>query len=119
MRNTILAFALLLCACMAVAQQDPIHAPTVAQCQADQRLWASQINDGSKDWAHSANNVSAVTLVAWGNELVVCEAVDPDNQDYAKTLRCTHSVISYRMNDFIQRHGMSGQFFAEDKAGKR
>ena len=73
MRNTILAFALLLCACMAVAQQDPIHAPTVAQCQADQRLWLSQMEPEHQTlpiWSAMAERIA---------EMDSCGKVDPDH----------------------------------------
>jgi hypothetical protein len=105
---------------LAAVGQDVQHAPTGAQCRADQRLWDSQLLVPDKDWAHSANDVSARTLLLWWSEMSDCFAVDPNNlSDYSQTERHVLLVRGSRMADFIERHGLTGKFYEEDAAGKR
>ena len=101
--------------------QDIEHAPTVDQCQADQRLWLSEVrDDGAKDWAHSATNTSARTLILWGHEMTICGNVDPNNDAvYSHTWQLIQLTLNSRVEDFVMRHGVWQQFLAEDKAGKR
>ena len=95
--------------------QDVEHAPTVAQCQADQRLWLAQLErDGGTD------AVSFRTLRLWGNEMTECADVDPPNSfRYLNTLSETAFVQILRLQDFLVRHNITDQFYAEDEAGKR
>ena len=72
MTRKILALAALLIASPAFAQHVE-HAPTVEQCQADQRLWLSRLED-EKD---ELKDVNFMSLLVWGHEMKVCEQVDP------------------------------------------
>jgi hypothetical protein len=102
----------ILCVHVAFAQE---HAPTATQCQADQRLWLSQLETptGPADVQYS-------TLVKWVDELQKCTVVDPDRaSEYENTRNETLFVEATRQSSFIQRHGLFPQFLAEDKAGKR
>jgi hypothetical protein len=49
------------------------HAPTVAQCQADQRLWLSQIEGGASMLTYDG-------LSNMADEMNACAEVDPDNE---------------------------------------
>lgn len=90
------------------------HAPTVAQCQADRRLWFSQLE------GESANEPMFAVLIKRGAEMEDCEQVDPDNElHYFNTRAEINAVELGRMTDFIQRHNLLKQFIEEDVAGKR
>jgi hypothetical protein len=107
----ILAFAVVLLAASLTGQVE--HAPTVAQCRADQRLWRSQLD---KD----ASSLKYAALRTMAEEMIACDTVDPPNhQDYydAATIASTNIVI--RMSAFMQRHQLWHEFLAEDAAGKR
>jgi hypothetical protein len=90
------------------------HAPTVAQCQADQRLWFSEIE------GESSTLPKYDVLSEWAIEMGECKTVDPANFDKYYNL---HGEIdaerALRMMHFIERHGLWTQFKAEDAAGKR
>ena len=59
---------------LAAVGQDVQHAPTVAQCQADQRLWLSTIEEGDPP------KLPRMPVIAkWNTEMLECERVDPDN----------------------------------------
>ena len=89
------------------------HAPTVAQCQADQRLWSSQIE-------RSASTLTFDVLKSRGREMIECYDVDPANaKDYYTTASSATAVTAARLSKFIQRHQLWDKFIAEDAAGKR
>ncbi len=49
-----------------------------------------------------------------------CVNIDEANKTkYLDIERMALAVVSDRMNDFINRHGLTEQFFDEDVAGKR
>ena len=92
------------------------HAPTVAQCQADQRLWLATIEE-SKD---SERNPAFLVLTKWDREMTDCEKVDPDNR---VKYYCTGAEIAalreVRLLNFLARHDLFPKFIEEDAAGKR
>jgi hypothetical protein len=89
------------------------HAPTVAQCQADQRLWFSKIEDGNSTLTFDA-------LANMEREMIACHDVDPPNaRDYYNTSCSATAAMAARMSKFIQRHRLWSQFEAEDAAAKR
>ena len=95
--------------------QEVEHAPTVAQCQADQRFWISKLEAD-----HGLDDVTVPTLIAWEHEMIKCEAVDPPNRiQYYNTWGEATAIEAWREHDFIKRHGLDEQFLAEDAAGKR
>ena len=56
------------------------HAPTVAQCQADQRLWHSQLDK------EADSTLAFDALANMGREMLACHDVDPPNaRDYYNT----------------------------------
>lgn len=93
------------------------HAPTVAQCQADQRLWMSKLevpNGGG------LLDIPYDTLMAWVHEMGDCEEVDPDWGDkYRNVAHETIARMAARFRDFVWRHNLYDQFIQEDAAGKR
>jgi len=58
--------------------QDVQHAPTVAQCQADQRLWMSKIES---DPTNQLTLPTYSVLHKWEGEMRDCEDVDPRQQN--------------------------------------
>ena len=89
------------------------HAPTVAQCQADQRLWYSQIQ-------HGDSSLKYEVLRDRVDEMITCNDVDPPHTtDYYNTASLNMAAIATRMGHFIQRHQLWDKFLEEDAAGKR
>jgi hypothetical protein len=114
-RASILLAALVLFFSVSTSPQDVEHAPTVAQCQADQALWLSTLED-----EHTADNVIFPTLQAWEHEMNQCTSVDPPNHNkYYNTWSEAIADESLREYRFIKRHGLLDKFVAEDAAGKR
>jgi len=96
--------------------QEVKHAPTVDQCQADQRLWLSKL-EGPES---GLDDAPFSTLNAWNAELDQCKAVDPQNHfKYYNTTSEITAEQFIRAQHFIDRHGLHDQFIAEDTAGKR
>ncbi|MFY9529926.1 MAG: hypothetical protein WBC04_23385 [Candidatus Acidiferrales bacterium] len=96
--------------------QEVEHAPTVAQCQADQRLWLSKIEDAD----HGLDGVTYSTLGAWKHEMDECMEIDPPNHLQYYNTRSEADVAQHlRVERFIVRHNLWGQFIVEDTQGKR
>lgn len=106
------------------------HAPSVVQCTADMRLWASQYLDYSA--AESArlnqgtpNNTAMMKLSirllnARAAEMVQCDVVDPSNsQLYRQVTTALQEACDNRFLMFIARHHLKAQVYEEDEAGLR
>jgi hypothetical protein len=101
---------------LAAVGQDVQHAPTVAQCQADQRLWLAKLESSPPDSTLPAYNV----LTRWETEMKDCQDVDPSNHlKYYTTQEEGSEAQGFRMINFLIRHGLWDKFIAEDAAGKR
>jgi hypothetical protein len=91
------------------------HAPTVAQCQADQRLWLAKLEEGD-----SPRLPKYDVLLEWDREMTDCRTIDPNNKWlYYNTSAEASNIILARLVDFARRRGLWTQFEAEDEAGKR
>jgi|SRR4029077_8454721 hypothetical protein len=91
------------------------HAPTVAQCQADQRLWLSKIEQGD-----SPALAKFDVLSQWSTEMIDCQKVDPTHSwDYNNLGWEISTTQATRMLSFIHRHDMWQKFLNEDAAGQR
>lgn len=90
------------------------HSPTVAQCQANQRLWLSKIGEG-----RPANLPTFDVLTQLQKEMDDCIKVDPSSRwKYYNVMgKSLHKVV--RMIHLMDRHGLSDKFLEEDAAGKR
>jgi predicted nucleic-acid-binding Zn-ribbon protein len=124
MRTTVLAAAILIVA-PAFAQEIQ-HAPTAAQCQADQRLWQSQAGEyfqaaKSHDVKNTVVvNLTAIELLARSMEMSDCYKVDSENFKMYSLTQCTYAqFFSERATTFMKRHDLMKQFFDEDAAGAR
>jgi hypothetical protein len=108
-----LVLAVVLAASLTVGQ-DVQHAPTVAQCQADQTLWLSKVE------GPSASLPAYYVIAQWGGEMKDCETVDPSNQlKYYNTMAEITAEEHGRLEHFVDRHGTWDIFIAEGGAGKR
>ena len=106
------AIVILMMSSMAVGR-DIKHAPTVAQCQADQRLWLAKLEDGAIDETYS-------TVAKWIPEMLNCGDVDRKNEiRYYDVVEKAYAELLMRTTNFIILHGRWEQFVAEDEAGKR
>jgi hypothetical protein len=61
---------------LAAVGQDVQHAPTVAQCQADQRLWLSHLEEDDPPHLPTFN-----VLVSWESEMNDCRTIDSTNSE--------------------------------------
>jgi hypothetical protein len=101
-----------------IPAQEVHHAPTVAQCQSDQLLWASKMEVMQPRFAGTAD-VSFTQLRDWGVEMLKCSDVDPGGRlRYFATSSMIQSRLITRYNDFLTRHHLYDQFLAEDAQGK-
>jgi hypothetical protein len=107
-----LAFAILILTASLAGQVE--HAPTVAQCQADQRLWLAKV-EGSSSQLPEYN-----VLVKWVSEMGDCAKVDHDNNvEYYNVEAEVTAEEQIRLSHFLDRRSLWQQFIAEDAAGKR
>ena len=116
--NKLWLLLLLVIPYQSIHAQEAKHAPTVALCQADQRLWRSKpeqapIPSGVKD-------VSFTELLNWYTEMKDCINVDPDHRtDYLATLGFVDTTQYTRLVNFLDRHHRTwDQFLAEDEQGQ-
>jgi hypothetical protein len=92
------------------------HPPTVAHCQAHQRLWMSKVE--ASDYTDYLPGWD--TISQWASEMEECQTADPNNHAAYYNLRAKILVLkSVRQQHFIVRHDLYDQFIAEDAAGKR
>jgi len=92
------------------------HAPTVAQCQADQRLWLAKLEALPTD----TGLPDFTTLSLWSSEMDNCQRVDPINRWlYYNVHGEISDVQAARMIRFLGRQGLYSKFIAEDADGKR
>ncbi len=112
--SIILALVILLFPVSNFSQQVE-HAPTVAQCQADQAVWLSKLEN-----EHGLDDVAYLSLTAWVNEMLQCKIVDQSNgTKYSNTASEAVAAQQVRASDFIYRHSLWQKFLAEDAAGQR
>lgn len=100
---------------LAAVGQDVQHAPTVAQCQADQRLWDAKLEEGDSPKVPTFD-----ILVARESEMLDCQTVDSDHKaKYQHTEITIGGIEDLRLGHFLLRHKLSKQFMNEDAAGQR
>jgi hypothetical protein len=100
------------------AGQDAEHAPTVAQCQAEQRWLRAQLEESVQD--HSAHLPGIHGIREWELEMSDCENVDPENRlRYHNTESELKVEEKMRMEDFLHRHQLWDRFITADANGER
>jgi hypothetical protein len=112
----VLVLALLLVPFSSVAQDSAVeHAPTVAQCQADQALWRDKLSGDA-----SASTPTYLTIRKWPSEMNDCASVDPSHSDeYLVVAGLAAAGMARREFDFLKRHDLFTQFVTEDNQGMR
>jgi len=110
MRKAILLFMMMLVP-VAPGTWAQKHAPTEAQCDADARAWGEKADIDTQ-------NVDELKLRI--EELIVCK----DTYRQGESLYFLAAIMSLgsiqdREENFINRHGLYGQFQDEDRHGKR
>jgi len=91
--------------------QEVKHAPPVAQCRTDQRLWHSKLKDEVSTVA-----VSFLELEGWTDEMIDCYDADPTFQiQYHKTIREIYATGLMRLRHFLERRNLVDQFLVEDE----
>lgn len=90
------------------------HAPTAAQCHADLRLW----------WDESRTTIESLqagTLEEREREMQACASVLQGNEasDSSSLKGIYDGHLAKRMESFLIRHGLLGQFAEEDAKGAR
>jgi len=116
MTRLVLAFIIL--APSSAANQGVEHAPTVAQCQAEQRLWHAEIEESVQD--HSAHLPGIHGIREWEQEMSDCESVDPENRlRYHTTESELRVEEKMRMEDFLHHHQLWDTFITADADGER
>ena len=104
--------------CQSIHSQEVKHAPTVAPCQADQRLWKSKLEQDPTP--SGVKDVSFAELVNWYTEMKDCISVDPDHRTgYVVTPSLVETTQYTRLVNFLGRHDLTwDQFLAEDERGQ-
>ena len=88
------------------------HLPTVAQCQADQKLWLNKLEQNPR-------SVSFGELTGWQGEMIECEFVDRKNKRrYYATSSEVVKEQSLRLLYLAQHHNLYDQFLVEVVQGK-
>ena len=119
--------------CMSHAhQQEPKHAPTVAQCRADVKLWYNDAEASEYTKAQDAlqddntPNRTAYVKLAINEvrlrmfEMTDCAQVDDANfSAYHKAHEFYFTIFTDRLFRYMQRHNLFQQVEKEDAEGKR
>lgn len=112
----VLALALLFMPFASVAQDSAVeHAPTTAQCRADQALWRDRLSGDA-----SASTPTYTTIRKLPGEMNDCASVDPSHSDaYLVVAGLAAAGMARREFDFLTRHNLFTQFVTEDNQGMR
>jgi hypothetical protein len=79
------------------------HAPTVEQCQADQKVWLSKLESHPID----GSLPDLGTLMQWSQEMLDWEEVDPQHHCQYYNLRGELGFLeAMRYGHFLERHGL-------------
>jgi hypothetical protein len=93
------------------------HAPTVSQCQADERLWSAESMQAGSGTGFdvSIRNYSVNELQFRVRELTECVAVDPHSNKYSSTAMLILSQTNKRLMRYIQETGQANSYDAWEK----
>jgi hypothetical protein len=102
-----------------VANPAQEHAPTAEQCNADERLWASQLSGvGSLPYKEIEARENEMTNCA--NTMDTSTEMGYLNASSYKSLGSNYRAqMGNRLQTFLIRHNLIDQFLAEDAEGKR
>jgi hypothetical protein len=109
------AVALFLFSASLTAQVE--HGLTAAQCQVDQHLWFSQIENRRDNRLVLPD---FYTLLDETKEMDACQKIDPLHWHvYYNTSAEMDAERLGRYMNFVRRHGLYEKFIMEDRAGMR
>lgn len=106
-------FVMMLCVASAFSQN---NSPSVEQCRGDQHLWFDQLTNQPEE----ISKLPFHKLTDRLHEMNQCSLSDKDQwQSYSSTAFMLEVLQATRLLHFLERHGQTRQFLAEDAAGKR
>ncbi len=94
------------------------HAPTPAQCQADEKAWSaeSRLATSGTGFDLTIRRYSLNELVLRAKEMTGCSAVDTKNlNNYSSTATIVFSQIEKRLIRYIQETGQADRYDAWEK----
>jgi hypothetical protein len=113
-------------------EQEAVHVAPLAQCRADADAWGIPVAAPSAAWNSpedefnnfkSKMNIGAVPSIELNtrnDELMQCVNTDRlYSSRYALASLVYKMTMFERMGNFMQRHNLVSQFYAEDDQGKR
>lgn len=117
MRNiSRIGLGLMLLTASAVFAQE--HAPTIAQCQADQRLWSNESIHATSGTGFdlTIKRYSIVELIDRSQEMMACMSVDSkDLSTYSSTAMLICTQIESRLTRYIKETGQAEKYDAWEK----
>jgi hypothetical protein len=93
------------------------HAPTAAQCQADERLWSSESKQATAGTGFdlTIRRYSLNELIARSKEMMMCIPVDPSRGKYESTAMLILSQIERRLTRYVQETGQAEKYDAWER----
>jgi hypothetical protein len=93
------------------------HAPTTAQCQADDKWWSAESRQATEGTGFdlTIRDYSLNDLIARSKELMSCMAVDPHGGGYATTAMLILSQVNKRLVRYVQETGQADRYDAWEK----
>jgi hypothetical protein len=110
MTKILFLVSMLLCSFTAISED---HAPTAAQCQADQKWWSSQSNAATSGngFDTSIKKYSLNELLDRAKEMTVCVSVDYQNHSsYESTAMVILSQTNKRLVRYVQETGQARDY---------
>jgi hypothetical protein len=117
MKTVAVFLAALFCLTATTAQEK--HTATINQCRADREAWV--LETYGRGTGPGAQHVSLEILFDWDTEMGLCAlGVDQEQRSAYQNAQARFEIeVSRRRRDFIERHGLTQQFYKEDAAGER
>jgi hypothetical protein len=113
MKQTLWAFAVMSLVLLPASNAQE-HAPTVAQCQADERWWGGQAEAGG--FPAETANLSIDDLLSRAGEMAKCVSVDRQHSgNYSSTGGVIFSQTTARLTQYLQDTNQLGAYLAWEK----
>jgi hypothetical protein len=93
------------------------HAPTVSQCQADEKLWSAesrQATDGT-GFDLTIREYSLNELILRSKEMMACIAVDPSRGKYESAAMLISAQVEKRLIRFLEETGQADNYAAWER----
>lgn len=126
MRRASVVVLLWFCVALPLGGRQSSPSVSVAQCEVDLEYFAAQAKRAvvqtisTPKHTNDLDRVSARDLQARSKEMLACVIADPDKTaDYIQQNFGLQEIVEHRAYDFVTRHRLLGQFYAEDGKGLR